>query len=626
MKRILISISALGVIFLSGLSSAAQTTDCDPANLKGLLGGQSIIPQNWTCADRQQYWFTDQGSQIIPYDWFLNLEQMGNTSRFSAQANMNRYGYLPQNPSDMNKDGLPIGFTLGRTKGNSKYRNISKRWLGMTCAACHTGQVEFKGAKFLIEGAPTMGDFESLIVDLVGAMQATLDDGNKFDRFAKALKQQNKPQLRDQLADITKIRDAWNQRNRGSKESGKYGHGRLDALGAIFNETAAMALGVPGNTKSANAPVSYPFVWDTPQHDRVQWNGSIKNAKLGSLSRNVGEVLGVFGALKLNNKRLLKTGHTTSVDVGALAKLENLLWKLQSPQWSDTTFPAPPKPEDDIFKTGRASFEKHCIACHNDIKRTDPDRRIKARMFPLFNPKNKDDPDALRTDPTMAVNFLTRKAEARALTGRPVRYLKILSDGEEFSPGEKDETRQIKILAYSVAGTIVRELLVNPREVIAALKAGQPEDQKKSIEDVLGKVKTLRVHQVRKLLEKIGDKYTNYENKTDEPKCFPEGSLPCYKARPLNGIWATAPYLHNGSVRTMRQLLLPASKRQKTFKVGSTEFDPNDIGFVDEGAFTLDTSRPGNSNAGHDGPVYGNAELEADKDQMNALLEYLKTL
>jgi len=119
---------------------------------------------------------------------------------------------------------------------------------------------------------------------------------------------------------------------------------------------------------------------------------------------------------------------------------------------------------------------------------------------------------------------------------------------------------------------------------------------------------------------------SDLENKTDEPKCFPEGSLPCYKARPLNGIWATAPYLHNGSVRTMRQLLLPASKRQKTFKVGSTEFDPNDIGFVDEGAFTLDTSRPGNSNAGHDGPVYGNAELEADKDQMNALLEYLKTL
>ncbi len=46
----------------------------------------------------------------------------------------------------------------------------------MTCAACHTGQVEFGGAKYLIDGAPTMGDFEKLFHDLVKAMQATLDD------------------------------------------------------------------------------------------------------------------------------------------------------------------------------------------------------------------------------------------------------------------------------------------------------------------------------------------------------------------------------------------------------------------------------------------------------------------
>ena len=115
----------------------------------------------------------------------------------------------------------------------------------------------------------------------------------------------------------------------------------------------------------------------------------------------------------------------------------------------------------------------------------------------------------------------------------------------------------------------------------------------------------------------------------------------CYKARPLNGIWATAPYLHNGSVRTMRQLLLPAACpndasgkpnyeerkcRQITFSVGSREFDPVDMGFKDDGASILDTRLPGNSNAGHDGPSYGNAEFAADPQTLNALLEYLKTL
>ena len=54
-----------------------------------------------------------------------------------------------------------------------------------------------------------------------------------------------------------------------------------------------------------------------------------------------------------------------------------------------------------------------------------------------------------------------------------------------------------------------------------------------------------------------------------------------YKARPLNGIWATAPYLHNASVRTLYQLLLPAEQREKTFNLGSKEFDPVNVGYVD---------------------------------------------
>ena len=96
-----------------------------------------------------------------------------------------------------------------------------------------------------------------------------------------------------------------------------------------------------------------------------------------------------------------------------------------------------------------------------------------------------------------------------------------------------------------------------------------------------------------------------------------------YKARPLNGVWATAPYLHNGSVRTMRQLLLPAGQRQATFRVGSREYDPAEVGFVDAGGYTFDTRLPGNSNAGHE---YGAEQLSADPETLEALLEYLKTL
>jgi hypothetical protein len=55
-----------------------------------------------------------------------------------------------------------------------------------------------------------------------------------------------------------------------------------------------------------------------------------------------------------------------------------------------------------------------------------------------------------------------------------------------------------------------------------------------------------------------------------------------YKFRPLTGIWATAPYLHNGSVPTLYDLLLPPSDRPTSFYVGTREFDPVKVGFKTE--------------------------------------------
>jgi hypothetical protein len=76
-----------------------------------------------------------------------------------------------------------------------------------------------------------------------------------------------------------------------------------------------------------------------------------------------------------------------------------------------------------------------------------------------------------------------------------------------------------------------------------------------------------------------------------------------YRARPLDGIWATPPFLHNGSVHSLRQLLSPVARRDKKFYLGTTVFDPHDVGYETRsfpGAFLLDTTQPGNSNAGHE--------------------------
>jgi hypothetical protein len=92
-----------------------------------------------------------------------------------------------------------------------------------------------------------------------------------------------------------------------------------------------------------------------------------------------------------------------------------------------------------------------------------------------------------------------------------------------------------------------------------------------------------------------------------------------YKARPLNGVWATAPYLHNGSIRTLDELLKPSKEREPKFHLGSLEFDPVGVGYKDEGDFVFDTTLPGNSNAGHDYGVF-------DEVERRQLIAYIKSL
>ena len=79
---------------------------------------------------------------------------------------------------------------------------------------------------------------------------------------------------------------------------------------------------------------------------------------------------------------------------------------------------------------------------------------------------------------------------------------------------------------------------------------------------------------------------------------------PQYKPRPLAGIWAVGPFLHNGSVPTIYQLLSPADSRDKKFWVGTRDFDPVNLGLstrpLSKGGFLLDTSVTGNSNIGHE--------------------------
>src|SRR5579864_4167815 len=132
-------------------------------------------------------------------------------------------------------------------------------------------------------------------------------------------------------------------------------------------------------------------------------------------------------------------------------------------------------------------------------------------------------------------------------------------------------------------------------------------------------------HRAEMFTQKIADGFNKFLADLESqgyqpPKEFGVRSTGKYWAATLSGVWARSPYLHNGSVRTMYELLTSPGERPKNFHRGSEVFDEKEMGYTDDGAYVFDTAGSGNSNSGHD---YGTKLSENEKRD---LVEYLKTL
>ena len=102
--------------------------------------------------------------------------------------------------------------------------------------------------------------------------------------------------------------------------------------------------------------------------------------------------------------------------------------------------------------------------------------------------------------------------------------------------------------------------------------------------------------------------------------------IEAYQSPPLDGVWLRAPYVHNGSVPNLSDLLKPVDQRPKIFYRGYDVYDPVNVGFVTTGleaeraGWRHDVTVRGDSNTGHTYGVGLSAEEKA------ALVEFLKTL
>jgi len=259
------------------------------------------LEQGWNNDQRNKFWFTSQGSQIMPYSWFTWLEQPDNSKFFRNTDHMSMLGYIPMTTSKDNPSGLPIGFAM------TKAKSAKDSYVGLTCAACHTNQINFKGEKYLIDGAPSLANFVLFFDRIVEALNATYENDDKFHRFSLRVlgggySKANAKKLKKKLLEIATQSKARQDVNALPLDYPKdfTSFARLDAFTNIENAGSAFALGDLKNKNAPTAPVSYPFLWGTHQSNVVQWNASAKNTPLvGPLVRNVGEVVGVFGGLTI---------------------------------------------------------------------------------------------------------------------------------------------------------------------------------------------------------------------------------------------------------------------------------------------------------------------------------------
>src|ERR1041384_918980 len=164
----------------------------------------------WTEEQRERYYQTSQGSLVIPYAWFRALESRTSNEMFAAPNVQARYGLLPNNNPTYNKDEMPVGIVKNIIA--DEYVHLLgadiKEWASISCAACHTGQLTYRGTAMRIDGLQSFWNFDKWSGDLVFSLMLTSTLPERFERFCSRVYQlpgsarcspESKRELRQQI-------------------------------------------------------------------------------------------------------------------------------------------------------------------------------------------------------------------------------------------------------------------------------------------------------------------------------------------------------------------------------------------------------------------------------------------
>lgn len=559
-------------LMLSGCSRSSPETASAESDGAGTAAVRPLVDyrNGLSDAERREFYHLSEGGEIIPLSILQALERAPLPQEQTSQPlvpflqNMERYGFIPDDPDkEHNPFGLPVGMTVART------RLFDTPAVGFNCSACHVGELwDESGRRVRVDGAPNLIRLNDMFADLKAELDATIRQTGRRGRFlASALKYRL---ANNQLLPTERTLSERAQTLTQDIEMAKALFGYMQAMPTLRD----MATGIQNGYARVDAfGVARNLLFGSnPKNLRPQ-NAPVSLAYIWGIETTAWLQWGA------NTNSVMERNIGQSLGVGAvfnladfsttsrldnLNKMEHLAYKLSPPEWPADVF----GPIDGAkAAAGRELYLKQCATCHERPLEVTPSGLVVDQLFTLKE---------VGTSPFVAQNF----------------DVPVLVDGKEvpFATAAFRALEEIKQAYY-------RRNNISP-EVQAEWE-----------------VRSRRPPPMIRSTLADADKYPDSKG----------GRV--YRARPLAGIWATAPYLNNGSVANMWDLLTVPAQRPTRFTLGSREFDAQRLGYrstADPSSpappWEFDATLPYNTNAGH---VYGTNRTDEEKW---ALIEFLKVL
>jgi hypothetical protein len=594
------------------MSGAFFACRCRPADIPppGSSPAAIDLAVGLTATETRDWRYTSEGSDIVPVDFLRALIDPATGKPFSQS--LDRFGFLPNAPSAENPYGLPIGWTTGVPS----YSLLKVDYVGLNCAACHTGEVSHGGKALRIDGAPNMADLEAFALTAEKVVKDLLADPLKAFAFVVRLISLEPPAGADPAETFA---------------------GRMPAATRAFLRAAAEAPGEhpdreigrviiailadASDAASTEAPVDAALsAADRAMAETMMAKLPLEAAEKQAAFDLVRFLRTYFRLLKSRADFVARALHAFATSTAAgpgrddpWGGVRNLLFQTTTPLDAPVSIP-------HLFHAGEFDWY------HADGNTTSVGQRNLAQAAALgayLDPET--DVSTLKPRQVWKLEDLMAKLErpawpeaewgeaakidrAAAARGENLFHLPMAADGGKWSCADCHRTRQGELFTLETVGTDP-----NRARSFLRLQGGRPLP-----DAILARISRIETFTNRHAGIEPAEAAQHERN--PPPRWRGTGQ---YLARRLDGVWATAPYLHNGSVPTLHDLLLPAAQRPKTFPLGHREYDLKKVGYRTEGIaapiFVFDVTIDGNSNAGHE---FGTTLSEAERRD---LIEFLKT-